>query len=176
VTVFIRSAVTQQLFEAVRDEELDAAVCLHPEFTLSKSLAWEQLHEEPLVVLAPPALARRAPLDLLREQPLLRYDRSLGGGKQADRYLRKHGIVPVERFEQSSLLAIAMMVSEGLGVSLVPDIGSPLTDGLAIARVPLPDQVDPRRFGVLWRRANPRARLVGAFLEQARSEKRRARK
>lgn len=170
VRVFIRSAVSQQLLEAVQSDELDAAVCLHPGFALPKSMAWEQLRQEPLVVLAPKALARRKALDLLRTQPLLRYDRTLGGGKQADRYLRKHGIAPIERFELSSLLAIAMMVSEGLGVSLVPDIASPLTAGLDIARVPLPDAVGPRRFGVLWRRGTTRARLVDAFLGQARSE------
>lgn len=175
VTVYIQSGQTQQLFEAVRNDALDAAVCLHPEFALSKALAWEQLREEPLVVLAPPALAQRGALDLLRTEPFLRYDRSLGGGRQADRYLRRHGIVPQERFELSSLLAIAMMVAEGLGVSLVPDIASPLTDGLKLARVRLPDAAEPRRFGVLWRRANPRARLVGAFLEQVRADRGRRR-
>ena len=169
VTVFIQSGTSQQLFDAVRNDEIDAAVCLHPDFVLSKALAWEQLREEPLVVLAPAALAQRDPLDLLRHEPFVRYDRSLGAGKLADRYLRKHGIAPLERFELSSLLAIAMMVGEGLGVSLVPDLASPLTRGLKIARLPLPDAAEPRRFGVLWRRGTPRARLVGAFLEQARS-------
>lgn len=170
VTVFIQSGTSQQLFEGVRQDTLDAAVCLHPGFALAKSMAWELLREEPLVVLAPPKLAALGAHELLRTQPLLRYDRALGGGKQADRYLRKHGIVPIERFELSSLLAIAMMVSEGLGVSLVPDIASPLTKGLKLARVPLPEGVEPRRFGVLWRRGTARARLVGAFLAQARED------
>jgi len=30
VTVFIRSGMTQELFEEVRKDEIDAAVCLHP--------------------------------------------------------------------------------------------------------------------------------------------------
>jgi DNA-binding transcriptional LysR family regulator len=168
VTVFIRSGVSLQLFEAVRNDELDAAVCLHPEFALAKAMQWELLREEPLVVLAPAELHDADPLALLRTQPLLRYDRALGGGKLADRYLRKNGIVPIERFELSSLLAIAMMVHEGLGVSLVPDIDSPLTAGLKLAKLPLPDSAELRRFGVLWRRGSVRARLVSAFLHQAR--------
>ena len=174
VTVFIQSGQSPQLYDAVCKDTLDAAVCLHPDFTLSKALGWEQVREEPLVVLAPPAFADRNPLELLRKEPLLRYDRSLGGGRQADRYLRRHGIAPIERFELSSLLAIAMMVSEGLGVSLVPDIASPLTSGLKIARLPLPDLTEPRRFGVLWRRGCARARLVGAFLDQVRSDRKKA--
>ena len=173
VTVFIQAGNTQQLLEALRRDEVDAAVCLHPGFSLAKAMAWELLREEPLVVLAPAALADGDPLELLRTQPLLRYDRALGGGKQADRYLRQHGIVPIERFELSSLLAIAMMVNEGLGVSLVPEISSPLTAGLKLARIPLPDLTEPRRFGVLWRRGGARAALVGAFLEQVKADAKR---
>ncbi len=166
VTVFIRSGLSQELVTALREDEIDVAVCLHPEFSLPKSMAWEQLREEPLVVLVPDKLASEDPLEILRREPFLRYDRSLGGGKQADRYLRGHGIAPKERFELSSLLAIALMVHEGLGVSLVPDIGSPLTSGLKVTCLPLKDLLEPRRFGILWRRGASRARLVSAFLEQ----------
>ena len=168
VTVFITSGNSQALYEAVRAEAVDIAVCLHPPFALSKALAWQQLREEPLVVLAPPALAQADPLQLLREQPFLRYDRALGGGQQAERYLRRKGIVPQERFELSSLLAIAMMVDQGLGVSLMPDIDSPLTAGLAVAKLALPDATDTRRFGILWPRTSPRAALVAAFFAEAR--------
>lgn len=169
VTVFIRSGLSQDLVEAVRQDQIDAAICLHPEFALSKSMAWTQLREEPLVVLVPTRLAKEDPLALLKREPFLRYDRTLGGGKQADAYLRGHGIVPQERFELSSLLAIAMMVHEGLGVSLVPDMDSPLMAGLDVVRIPLMDLLEPRRFGVLWRRGASRSRLVAAFLDQIQS-------
>ncbi|MGT2430049.1 LysR substrate-binding domain-containing protein [Cupriavidus basilensis] len=112
---------------------------------------------------------RLTPTSFCRTRPLIRYDRTLGGGKQADEYLRKAGIAPSqERFELSSLLAIAMMVDRGLGVSLVPDVASPLTSALHIAKISLPSEPEPRRFGVLWQRTSPRARLIGSFLEQAR--------
>ncbi|HCY5725501.1 TPA: hypothetical protein O1Y73_002722, partial [Staphylococcus aureus] len=51
----------------------------------------------------------------------VRYDRSLAGGRLADRYLRAQGIAPLERMELNSVLAVAMMVDQGLGVGLVPD-------------------------------------------------------
>ncbi|GAA4335378.1 LysR family transcriptional regulator [Pigmentiphaga soli] len=167
VTVFVHSSMSRQLYDAVRDNFVDLAVCLHPRFALSKELAWQQLREEPLVVLAPEALAGRDPHRLLREEPLLRYDRSLGGGHQAEQYLRSQQIVPRERFELSSLLAIAMMVDQGLGVSLVPDIASPLIAHLRLVKIALPGAPDPRRFGLLWPRASPRAALISAFLEAA---------
>ena len=103
----------------------------------------------------------------LRTSPLIRYDRNLGGGKQADRYLRDAGIVPQERFELSSLLAIAMMVDRGLGVSIVPDIASPLLDGQRIAKIALPVHFQARRFGILWLRSSARLRLIQGLVSSA---------
>ncbi|UVH55077.1 LysR family transcriptional regulator [Variovorax paradoxus] len=167
VKVYLQSGNTAALYKAMQQGELDAAVCLYPPFALAKTFDWALLREEPLVLLAPSRLARRDPHELLRTSPLIRYDRNLGGGKQADRYLRSAGIVPQERFELSSLLAIAMMVDRGLGVSVVPDIASPLLDGQRIAKIPLPLPSETRRFGVLWQRASPRLRLIHGFVESA---------
>ncbi|WP_354679311.1 LysR substrate-binding domain-containing protein, partial [Cupriavidus plantarum] len=102
VSVHIRSATSAELFDAVKQLELDAAVCLHPPFALPKTFAWELLRQEPLVVLARARDRQADPHELLRTRPLIRYDRSLGGGRQADDYLRTNGIVPAaERFELS---------------------------------------------------------------------------
>lgn len=168
VSVYIKSAKSDELYEAVKQSELDAAVCLHPPFSIPKAMAWELLRQEPLVVLAPLSDQSADPHELLRTRPLIRYDRSVGGGKQADQYLRKAGIVPpFERFELTSLLAIAMMVDRGLGVSVVPDIASPLTAALRVISLPLPMNSEPRRFGILWRRTSSRVKLIQSFMKQA---------
>lgn len=169
VRVQILSGNSVDLFEDVQRGELDAAICLHPQFALPKTTAWALLREEPLVALAPARLARRDPHELLSREPFIRYDRNVGGGKQADRYLRRAGIVPRERFELGSLAAIAMMVDKGLGVSLVPDIASPLTAGLKVARLTLPLAPESRRFGIAWQRASVRARLIRGLIDSARA-------
>ncbi len=166
--VQIRTALSPALYEAVSRGELDVAVCLHPPFAMPKTLCWEPLCEEPLVVMAPQRLAARDAHALLRDEPFIRYDRQLGGGKQADAYLRKAGIVPRERFELSSLPAIAMLVDRGLGVSLAPDASVPWWRGLRVARLPLADQPYRRRFGIIWPRTSVRARLIQTLVEQAR--------
>jgi DNA-binding transcriptional LysR family regulator len=168
VKMFIQSGTSMELYDALKNGDIDAAVCTHPSFAVPKNFVWTLLREEPLVVLAPQRLGKRGAHDLLRSEPLIRYDRSLAGGKEADRYLRREGIVVQERFELSSLAAIAMMVDHGLGVSLAPDIASALTRGLRIASVPLPMPSEPRRFGVLWPRASVRAPLVQALVACAR--------
>lgn len=166
--VEIRSALSTELYDAVIRSELDAAVCLHPPFALPKTVNWEQLCEEPLVVLAPGRWGKRDAHELLRDEPFIRYNPRLGGGKQADDYLRKKGIVPHERFELSSLPAIAMLVDRGLGVSLAPDASVPWARGLRVARLPLADQTYRRRFGIIYPRASVRTRLILALVEQAR--------
>jgi DNA-binding transcriptional LysR family regulator len=167
VKMFLQSGTTATLHKAVQQGELDAAVCLHPAFALPKTFDWSLLREEPLVLLAPSRLGRRDPHELLRTSPLIRYDRTLGGGKQADRYLRAAGIVPQERFELSSLLAIAMMVDRGLGVAIVPDIASPLLNGQRIAKIALPLSSEARRFGILWLRSSARLRLIQGLVASA---------
>jgi DNA-binding transcriptional LysR family regulator len=168
VKMFIQSGTSMELYDALKNGDIDAAVCTHPSFVVPKNFVWTLLREEPLVVLAPQRLARRGAHELLRGEPLIRYDRSLAGGKEADRYLRREGIAVRERFELSSLAAIALMVDHGLGVSLAPDVASSITRGLRIVRVPLPKPSEPRRFGVLWPRASVRAPLVQALVACAR--------
>ena len=166
--VEIRSALSTELYDALLRGELDAAVCLHPPFVLPKTVRWEQLCEEPLVVIAPAKWSQRDAHALLREEPFIRYNRNLGGGKQADVYLRKAGIVPRERLELSSLPAIAMLVDRGLGVSLAPDATVPWWRGLRVSRLPLADQPYRRRLGVIWTRTSVRTRLILALVDQAR--------
>src|SRR5690606_26106431 len=96
INVFIRPGYSADLYGAVEAGDLDAAMVLQAPFSLPKTCDWQLLREEPLVVLAPARLAGCDPHQLLREQPLIRYDRHEWGGRQADEYLRRVGIVPRE--------------------------------------------------------------------------------
>lgn len=165
--IFIHSGLSTELFSAVHAREIDAAVCLHPQFTLPKTYDWQLLREEPLVALVPRRLAQRDPHELLRTMPFIRYDRNQWGGRQAELYLQKAGIVPQERLELSYLVAIATMVERGLGISIVPDTAIEGATNLKLAKLPLPARIEPRRVGILWLRASIRARLIHAFVEQA---------
>lgn len=168
VNIFIQTGMSYDLHKAVENDELDAAFVLEAPFTLHKSCCWQLLREEPLVVLAPQSMAHCDPHELLATQPLIRYDRNWWGGHLVDEYLRKAGIVPIERFELNALNAIAVMVDRGLGVSLVPDWAPPWHEGLDIVRLPTPLESEPRRIGLVWSRSSIRIRLLEAFLREAR--------
>ncbi len=167
INVFIKPGYSADLYRAVESGELDAAIVLQAPFSLPKTCQWQLLREEPLVVLAPAAMAGRDPHELLATKPLIRYDRNQWGGRQADEYLRSAGIVPHERFELNALNAIAVMVDRGLGVSLVPNWARPWPEGLDLVRIPLPNECVPRRIGMVWSRSTVRIRLVTVLLQES---------
>ena len=168
INVFIKPGYSAELYGDVERGELDAAIVLEAPFVLPKTCRWEVLREEPLVVLVREDMAHRHPHELLANEPLIRYDRHQWGGRQADEYLRRHGIVPRERFELNALNAIAVMVDRGLGVSLVPDWAQPWPQGVRVARLPLPEACVPRRMGMVWSSVTVRSRLVAALREECR--------
>lgn len=167
INVFIKPGYSPELYRAVENGDIDAAIVLQAPFTLPKTCNWQLLREEPLVVLAPERMAGRDPHELLSTQPFIRYDRNQWGGHQVDQYLHMVGIKPRERFELNALNAIAVMVDRGLGVSLVPDWARPWPEGLRLVRIALPQAFAPRCIGVLWTRSTIRIRLVKAFLQEA---------
>lgn len=167
INVYIRPSVSIDMYPAVEAGELDVAIVLESPVAVAKTLCWELLREEPLVLLAPARLAGRDPHELLASEPLVRYDRNQWGGKLADQYLQRARITPRERLEINALSAIAALVDRGLGVSLVPDWIRPWPEGLNVVRIPLPLPATPRRVGVIWSRASVRLRLVQAFRDEA---------
>ena len=167
LAVYMEPGNSGQLYQRVTAGVLDAAIIVEPQFTLPKSCGWEVLAEEPLCVIAPRALAGRDPLDLLASEPLIRYDRSMWGGRMADAWLRDHQIQPQERIEIDALNAIAVFVDQGLGVALIPDWTPPWPEGLDVVRIPLPPPVPVRRMGLVWSEG-PKASLAAALLQEAR--------
>ncbi|KAF1047029.1 MAG: Hca operon transcriptional activator HcaR [Herbaspirillum frisingense] len=166
-SVFVEPGASVELCRKVAAGELDAAVVVEPQFAVPKTCEWLVLMDEPLVVIAPAGTQEEDPHALLRNEPFIRYNRGVLGGQLADRYLRDHGIVPRQRLEIDSLLAIAALVGKGLGVSLLPDWSSLWEGGQALRKIELPDRAPVRRVGLLVARHSPHYALASVFAEQA---------
>jgi len=115
--------VSLDLLGQVDAGELDLALLIRPPFELPKELMQVDLAREPFVLIAPPVMEGDDPLQLLREQPFVRYDRRSFGGRQVERFLREQRLAPREALELDELEAIVRMVECGLGVSLIPRAG-----------------------------------------------------
>jgi DNA-binding transcriptional LysR family regulator len=167
VEFYVVPGTSVDLYRRVQEGDLDAAILVQPPFTWPKTCAWETLRRERLVVLTSTELRRRDPHVLLREQPFIRYDRNHWGGRLADSYLRDAGIRPREVLELDALEAIAVLVSEGLGISLVPDWAPPWPAGISVRKLGLPASAQTRDIGLLWRRDSQRLRLIDALRQAA---------
>jgi DNA-binding transcriptional LysR family regulator len=115
--------VSLNLLSSVDAGEVDMAIIIRPPFALPKELFVEVLRREAFVLICPPDLPGDDPLQLLREQPLVRYDRHSFGGRLVSRFLREQRIEAPSGLELDELDAIARMVEAGLGVALVPHAG-----------------------------------------------------
>ena len=161
----IEIGASHDLYHLVAGGSVHAAMVVEPPFRIPKSFMWRPLRVEPLVLLAPACMAHRPPEELLREIPLIRYDRRTWGGLLADQYLRQCGVQPQERFELDSPDGIQLLVGLGLGVSLVPDCFRPDSLPAAVVRLPLPGNAPVRRIGMLWPVGSPYGRLFDMVLE-----------
>lgn len=115
----ILPGTSRSLYLAMQNGELDAAVIVAPPFELPKMFRMAPLHQEPLV-LASKALPTQGIAHVLRSCPYVCYEPSSWGGRHAQRYLSDNGLELAPLFSLDGLEAIAMLVADGVGASLVP--------------------------------------------------------
>lgn len=170
--ISIVPGTSADLYAKVHSGELDSAIIIQPSFALPKSLDWKTIRDERLILLTASSMSVKSPHATLKTQPFVRYGRGTWGGRLIDGYLRKMGIRPHERFQLSSLDAIAVLVDRGLGVALVPDWAPPWPEGLSLSKWELPDRSFDRHVGVIWAVASLRIRFIRAFVTEVSSSTR----
>jgi DNA-binding transcriptional LysR family regulator len=115
----ILPGTSRSLYLALQNGELDAAVIVAPPFELPKMFRVAPLHVEKLV-LAAKGPAQTSTAEVLQSNPYICYEPSSWGGLHAQRYLDDHGLALKPLFSLDGLEAIAMLVANGVGASLMP--------------------------------------------------------
>ncbi|MGA0614167.1 LysR family transcriptional regulator [Paracoccus sp. KR1-242] len=164
VELFVLPGASADLHAALDAGRIDAALLVRPPFEIPKTRDWHVVRREPLILLVPVDLADRDPLELIATQPFIRYDRANWGGRLAQAWLEANNLRPREWLELDQLEAISVMVSNGLGISVLPDWAPPWPEGVAARRIPLPAPAMEREIGVLWNRDSPGVRLIDAVI------------
>jgi DNA-binding transcriptional LysR family regulator len=161
IEVFILPGTSPAVYSSVLEDRVDGGILVQPPFALPKSLEWISLRREPLVLICPQVWADMDAMTLLNQKRFIRYDRNNWGGRLADRWMKEHRITAKEWLELDQLEAISVMVSNGLGVSIVPDWAPPWPEGLEIKKINLPGERPPMRdIGLLRKRSTPSGRLL----------------
>lgn len=100
---------------------------------------------------------------LSRPNHLSNMTRNVIGGRLADEHLRRRNVCPCVRFELDGIENITRLVSEGLGVSVLPDLPGAGTN-YPVRKWPLPVPSPSLTVGVMSLRSGVRAPLVSAFV------------
>ncbi len=168
VRIYVVPGTSSILLSRVLSGDLDAALLVHPLFDLPKTCAWCSIRDEPLILLAPKRLHVDDPLLTAAREPFIQYDREVVGGRLAADYLKGRGIRPKVQFELDGIEQISVLVSEGFGVSVLPDW--PGRPDPRVKRWPLPAPCPTRQVGMVWLRSSPRLPLAQALHSLVRVE------
>lgn len=163
IEIYIEPGSSKNLYTRIQDGTLDAAILVHPLFDIPKRMEQRIIRQEPLVLVTPSNLDGTDALEILKTQPYICYDRSVLGGKLADDYLRALQIQPRIRLELDGIDSIGKLVSEGLGVSLLPDTQTLHQGPDGVRLWPLSPPVPKRYVAILWGRGSVRAPLSQTF-------------
>ena len=128
----VESGLSGELIQRLRQGALDAAMVTEPD-DIDPSLDRHLLLDEPLVLID--SRETDGPLDLasLTHRPFIRFNRRAGVGQLIDRLLGALDLEVETIMELDSVDAISRMVSEGLGVAIVPALEHPRPSATAAA-------------------------------------------
>ncbi|WP_459615852.1 LysR family transcriptional regulator [Bordetella sp. 2513F-2] len=162
----VRGRVTD-LVEKIKSGEIDAAIIVQPEKGGSRRLAWTPLFREKLVLIAPPDSTETRVTELFERYEWIRFDKSTVGGRIAARYVARHAPHARCRIDLQSLAALTAMVSQGLGISILPEPGPNLYVAHPVRVIPLGKAGLYRQVSFVCRLADQDHRLVQALLSCA---------
>lgn len=155
--------VSLNLLSLVDAGDLDLAMLIRPPFALPKDLHAELIAREPFVLITPEEVREADPLQMLRDQPFIRYDRGSFGGRLVTQFLREQKLNVRHALELDELDAIVRMVRSGLGVALVPMAGLWLENSSQVRVMELGDLTFHRDIVLLSRYQQRQAPLLTLF-------------
>jgi len=115
----IKPGTSASLFEAMLNEQLDAAIIVKPNNVIPKYFTCQTIRVEPLGLLSKNKI-NGSMKNAIENNPYIRYDPFSWGGQLAEKYIRDQQIIKNSMCDLDALETITILVSEGLGVSLVP--------------------------------------------------------
>ena len=152
------------LYRSLINGDIDAAIMVMPPSAIPKSLRYWVLRDEPLALLHHKSI-KGTLTDILDNKPYIRYDPSCWGGQMPELFMVEKGMTKNTIFDLDSLEAIAQLVSEEVGVSMVPIWAGLEQFDETITTLPIPDKKYHRKM-VLMSAYHPRQpRLLELFMK-----------
>lgn len=168
VNVTVHDVVAEQVVDMVRAGRVELGVSFDPGEILG--LEFQPLFSDRLVAVLPdghPLMAMERALRWadLQNYPYITLQRPSSIRLLIDTELQARGINLPPAFEAHQLVSIGRMVTEGLGVSVVPTLSASQMKDMGARIRPIAGPVITRQVGVLTRRRSPRSAAAQAMLE-----------
>ena len=145
----IRPGLTRSLLGDIARGTLDAAIISKPDL-MPVGIVFRALTEEPMQLIAACEEPEDDPITLLKTKPFIRFNRNAVVGALIDNWILSKRIRVTETMELDSPEAIASMVHENLGVSIVPDLAVKPRDAVAVKRLSLGPDAPKRILGLAY--------------------------
>lgn len=160
--VHLTAGLSADLAQRLSSGELDAAVTTSPVHPYPGDLLWSELYADHFWILAPPGTEALDVPTLFSDLPFIRFDPRAWAGRTIEAELRRLGVKVREEMVLDSQDVIVRMVSNGLGVAVVPMAEFDLSY-LPIIRLPFGTPQLRRPLVLLERKDRPAERLARAL-------------
>jgi DNA-binding transcriptional LysR family regulator len=164
IELLVVPGTSDSLYAQMEAKSIDCAVMVQTPFRMSKQFDWWDLRVEPLVLLSHQDNFRRDIKTTIEQNRFIRIDRNDWTGQIVTRYLRDIGTNTRDLFELNALETIFNLVTQKLGVSILPDWGLPKSSQNGMRIVPLPEAGYFRTIGLISAVVSPNAALIHAVL------------
>ncbi|QXH69476.1 LysR family transcriptional regulator [Pseudomonas asgharzadehiana] len=161
--ITVASGMSAELATRVEAGELDVAITTEPVRPHPYGLVSTVLYEEGFWIVAPVSHAHEDLHLLLKSQPFIRFDLRAWAGRTIERELRNMRQRVQTSMELDSQNAIIQMVSNGLGISIIPLARHQVESLTKLACEPFGTPQKTRRVVLLEREDRPLGRLATAL-------------
>ncbi len=161
--VNIAPGVSLKLMDQLDSDEIDAAIMIRPPFGILPEMSWLTLMYEPFKLLVHREIKGQDWRALLESQPFLRYERASFGGRLVTGFLRDKRLVVQDSMELDEIAGLINLVSEGLGVALVPMVEAYLPLPPQVRAISLGEKTFCREIGMLRKSTNSRHAVIQAL-------------
>jgi DNA-binding transcriptional LysR family regulator len=161
--IHIAPGVSMKLMDQLDSAEIDAAVMIRPPFGFLPEMTWQTLMHEPFKLLVRKDAKGRDWRSLLQSQPFLRYERTSFGGRLVTRFLRENRLAVQDAIELDEITGLMNLVSEGLGVALVPMVEAYLPLPQGVRAISLGEKTFYREIGILRKGMSSRRFVIQAL-------------
>ena len=157
--IHLQPGLTNELILQLERGRIDAAVMSRP-LNLPRGMIWQGVAEEELQLLTSQDCLADDPLQILKSNPFIRFNRNAVVGSIIENWLKTNDVSVTDTMELDSLEAISSMVLCNMGVAIAPRRCVQIVDPLPLRRMSLGPKAPVRELGVAYRKDTARERAI----------------